>query len=205
MPRARAGAPPQAESTTSSQRRAEIVGIAADLFAAQGIQATTVRQIGDRAGILSGSLYHHFSSKLDIVDTILAEFCAQILALYREQATDDHGTVSAFSHMVASTVEIMGAHTAAVRLIQAETRYLRTEDRFGYILDFLRESEATWITLLERGAKEGVFRSDLDPQLHYHLISSTIAGCVERVEGASAATTRKAVDALVKLLLHGIA
>ena len=33
------------------------------MFAERGLRATTVRDIADSAGILSGSPYHHFSSK----------------------------------------------------------------------------------------------------------------------------------------------
>ena len=38
------------------------------MFAERGLRATTVRDIADSAGILSGSLYHHFSSKEEMVD-----------------------------------------------------------------------------------------------------------------------------------------
>ncbi|MFC5099382.1 helix-turn-helix domain-containing protein [Kibdelosporangium philippinense] len=33
------------------------------MFAERGFRATTVRDIADAAGILSGSLYHHFDSR----------------------------------------------------------------------------------------------------------------------------------------------
>ena len=44
------------------------------MFAERGLRATTVRDIADSAGILSGSLYHHFSSKEEMVDEVLREF-----------------------------------------------------------------------------------------------------------------------------------
>src|SRR5262249_57938903 len=46
-----------------SERREEILAIAAKIFADKGYASTTVREIADAAGILSGSLYHHFDSK----------------------------------------------------------------------------------------------------------------------------------------------
>src|SRR6476469_3196970 len=55
-------------------RRAELLGIAATLFADQGFTNTTVRDIADAAGILSGSLYHHFDSKEAMVDELLDSF-----------------------------------------------------------------------------------------------------------------------------------
>ena len=41
------------------------------MFAERGLRATTVRDIADSAGILSGSLYHHFSSKEEILAWLL--------------------------------------------------------------------------------------------------------------------------------------
>ena len=51
-------------------RRDELLELAAAMFAERGLRATTVRDIADLAGILSGSLYHHFSSKEEMVDEV---------------------------------------------------------------------------------------------------------------------------------------
>ncbi|MGD0557716.1 MAG: helix-turn-helix domain-containing protein, partial [Streptosporangiaceae bacterium] len=72
-------------STTrqGSGRRADVVRLAGELFAEKGFRATTVREIADAAGILSGSLYHHFDSKESIGDAILSAFIDDVLADYR--------------------------------------------------------------------------------------------------------------------------
>ena len=73
-----------------SERRDEILAIAAELFAERGFAATTVRDIGDAAGILSGSLYHHFDSKESMADELVHELLDRVLAAYRRiVATDD--------------------------------------------------------------------------------------------------------------------
>ena len=60
-----------------------MVQLAGELFAQKGYRATTVREIADAAGILSGSLYHHFDSKESIGDEILSGFINDVLADYR--------------------------------------------------------------------------------------------------------------------------
>src|SRR5215472_18769414 len=55
-----------ADGPARSQRRARMLELAGELFAQKGYRATTVREIADAAGILSGSLYHHFDSKESI-------------------------------------------------------------------------------------------------------------------------------------------
>lgn len=56
-----------AASSTSpdegSSRRREILEVAAQLFARKGYRGTSMRDIGEQAGVLGGSLYHHIKSK----------------------------------------------------------------------------------------------------------------------------------------------
>ena len=59
-------------------RREELLAIAAGLFAERGFKNTTVRDIADAAGILSGSLYHHFDSKEAMVDELLDSFQTEL-------------------------------------------------------------------------------------------------------------------------------
>ena len=65
-------------------RRDELLELAATMFAERGLRATTVRDIADSAGILSGSLYHHFSSKEEMVDEVLRGFLDWLFDRYQE-------------------------------------------------------------------------------------------------------------------------
>lgn len=46
-----------------SARKQQILEIAGRLFARNGYRGTSIREIGEQAGILGGSLYHHIKSK----------------------------------------------------------------------------------------------------------------------------------------------
>jgi len=46
-----------------SSRRRQILEIAARLFARKGYRGASMRDIGEQAGVLGGSLYHHIKSK----------------------------------------------------------------------------------------------------------------------------------------------
>lgn len=75
---------PPRDDSAKTGRRAELLHLAADLFASRGVRATTVRDIADAAGILSGSLYHHFDSKESMVDEILRGFLDDLFDRYRK-------------------------------------------------------------------------------------------------------------------------
>jgi AcrR family transcriptional regulator len=65
----RAGRP----SGSTAVPREHILATAARLFSARGYQATTVRDIAREVGIQSGSLFHHFSSKEQMLVEMVRE------------------------------------------------------------------------------------------------------------------------------------
>ncbi|MFL6024430.1 MAG: TetR/AcrR family transcriptional regulator, partial [Marmoricola sp.] len=80
-----------ASTPESPSRRDELLAIASGLFAERGFKNTTVRDIADAAGILSGSLYHHFDSKESMVDEILRGFLDTLFERYHAIVTQDLG------------------------------------------------------------------------------------------------------------------
>src|SRR5215472_3760224 len=144
-----------------SQRRADMVSIAAELFAQKGYRATTVREIADAAGILSGSLYHHFDSKESIGDEILSGFLDDVLADYRAGvgATDDPR--EALEMIVRSSSHTLERHAAALTMLQNDWNYFSTQPRFAYLRKDLREIDRIWIGNLERGNEGGIFRAEM--------------------------------------------
>src|SRR5271165_3831115 len=101
-----------------SDRRSDVVQIAAELFAQKGFRATTVREIADAAGILSGSLYHHFDSKESIGEEILSSFINDVLADYRDAASSDGSPREVVEQIVRSTSRTLSLHRAALAMLQ---------------------------------------------------------------------------------------
>jgi len=52
-------------------RRRQIIAAASELFARNGFEGTSIRDIGAASGVLSGSLYYHFPSKEDLLEEYL--------------------------------------------------------------------------------------------------------------------------------------
>lgn len=53
--------------------RQKILDAALDLFSTQGFKATSVSQIADRVGIRKASMYSHFASKQEILESLMQE------------------------------------------------------------------------------------------------------------------------------------
>src|SRR5438094_591254 len=64
--------------TAPAERRTAILQAATRRFAQFGFEATTVRQIADDVNILSGSLYHYFETKEEMLHEIVRDAALQI-------------------------------------------------------------------------------------------------------------------------------
>ena len=191
-------------STTGSGRRADVVQLAGELFAQKGYRATTVREIADAAGILSGSLYHHFDSKESIGDEILSGFINDVLADYRAAVASGGSPQQVLEQIVRSTSQTLSRHRAALAMLQNDWNYFSTQPRFGYLRKALNEIERTWVTQLERGQESGIFRADLDPRLTYRLLRDVL-WIPSQWRAAGGYTTGQVAEALLQLLFDGIA
>ena len=54
-----------------------ILDVSLDLFSTNGFEATSIGQIADAVGIRKSSLYSHFESKQEILDTLIADISVQ--------------------------------------------------------------------------------------------------------------------------------
>ncbi|MCW2768103.1 MAG: kstR2 3, partial [Nocardioides sp.] len=160
--------------THGNTRRAELLSIAAGLFAEKGFKNTTVRDIADASGILSGSLYHHFDSKESIVDEILSTFQEELFASYDAVLASDDDARTKIERAVHLSFEAIDKHRHEVAIFQNEADYLGGFERFAYLAERNAQSREVWITLLDDGVRSGVLRSDLDIELTYRFIRDTV-------------------------------
>src|SRR5438552_16025272 len=57
----------------SSNRRADLVRVAAKLFREKGFDGTTIRDIADAVGMRSGSPFYHFANKHELLMAVMEE------------------------------------------------------------------------------------------------------------------------------------
>ena len=155
-------------------RRGEVLSIAAGLFAERGLRATTVRDIADAAGILSGSLYHHFDSKESMVDEILRDFLDSLFGQYREIVARGLPPRETLEVVVTASFQAIHEQRDAVAIYQAEARHLVEQERFGYIRERLEEFRQLWYDVLKAGIADGSLRADLDVELAYRFLRDTV-------------------------------
>ena len=188
----------------ASTRRSELLAIAAQLFADRGFKNTTVRDIADAAGILSGSLYHHFDSKESMVDEILSTFQEELFASYDAVLASDDDARAKIEQAVRLSFQAIDQHPFEVAIFQNEADYLGTFARFGYLAERNAQSRQVWLTLLEEGIRTGALRADLDLDLTYRFIRDTVWVAVKWYRPGGPLTHDAVADQYLTILLDGI-
>lgn len=101
-------------------RRTEILQTAAVLIATSGLR-TSLQEIADAAGILPGSLYHHFESKEAILIELIRRYHTDLdrIADQARARLDEPGTHSAFDRIVdlsSAIAQCAVTHRAALQM-----------------------------------------------------------------------------------------
>jgi TetR/AcrR family transcriptional regulator, cholesterol catabolism regulator len=187
-----------------STRRGEILAIAGELFVQKGFDATTVREIAEAAGILSGSIYHHFDSKESMVDEILSGFLDQSLAGYRAVVAAADDPMDAVRDLVRGAFAAVADNRMAVAVMQNEFQFLVRDPRFAYLRRAADEAEDLWVRVLSDGMRSGAFRDDLDARVVYRFLRDAIWVSVRWYRPEGELSMQEITDAFLRMTLDGV-
>lgn len=193
------------KEAVAASRRDEILAVAAQVIAERGIKGATVRDIGQAAGILSGSLYYHFESKEQIVlELLLPSVEAQYereLAISRESAT----ATEALTALIRSSVEVTAEHPDNSIILRNEARTFRDVEALRPIAELRARTLALWVDVVKRGMKQGEFRRDLDTDVVVRAIFDGVLGASRWFAAERRPRPEKVAASLVDLYVRGIA
>ncbi|MFE4500464.1 TetR/AcrR family transcriptional regulator [Rhodococcus sp. NPDC056743] len=192
------------DTAGKSGRRDELLAIAAGLFADRGVRATTVRDIADAAGILSGSLYHHFDSKESMVDEILHQFLDDLFGKYREIVAAGLGSRATLEALIVTSYEAIDASHSAVAIYQDEVKHLVANERFSYLVERNTEFRDLWVSVLEAGVADGSFRSDLNIELVFRFMRDTVWVAVRWYRPGGTLTAHTVAAQYLAIVLDGL-
>jgi AcrR family transcriptional regulator len=185
-------------------RRTVILQHAAALFASKGIVGTSVREIADGVGILSGSLYHHFQSKDDMVSAIVREYLTDLLDRYAAALNRDSDPRGQVGELVHASLAVTQDHPHATEIYQNSANYLRTLAEYDDIKKAAADIQSTWMAVLEAGVETGEFRSDIPVPVLYRLIRDALWLSVRWFKPTRAYSRAMFADDFVAIFLEGM-
>lgn len=188
----------------ANTRRNELLALAATMFAQRGLRATIVRDIADSAGILSGSLYHHFSSKEEMVDEVLRGFLDWLFARYEQIVATEPNPLERLKGLFMASFEAIENRHAEVVIYQDEAKRLAEQERFAYVDERNREQRKMWVEVLNQGISQGYFRPDVDVDLVYRFIRDTTWVSVRWYQPGGPLTAEQVGQQYLAIVLGGI-
>lgn len=184
----------------NSERRKLILDIAARLFARGGYSATTVRDIADEAGILSGSLYHHFSSKEAIIREILEDYLEGLLANYDDIVGRGLSSRETLHALVQAAFEMIAEQPHSVALYQNEAAFLQTQAGFEFLKPQSQRIEEVWQAQLAQGQADGEIRDSLNPAMAYRFIRDALWSVVRWYRPGGPSSIDEVQEQFIELL-----
>jgi AcrR family transcriptional regulator len=185
----------------SEEKRRLILDAAVRVFAHKGFHTSRVGDIAEEAGVAHGLLYHYFSSKDEVLETIFRENWTVLVERIRAVAESGGPARDQLRHIAAILLRTWLHQPDVVRVVIREiARTPAVTVRIGELvkpIEVIRE-------VIEHGQGTGEFRADLDPQLAAvvfyggidELLTGWVLGQTEGTEEDVAAAERTLVEVL---------
>jgi TetR/AcrR family transcriptional regulator, fatty acid metabolism regulator protein len=185
----------------SEEKRRLILDAAVRVFAHKGFHTSRVGDIAEEAGVAHGLLYHYFTSKDEVLETIFRENWTVLVERLRGVAESGGPARDQLRHIAAILLRTWLHQPDVVRVVIREiARTPAVTIRIGELvkpIEVIRE-------VIEHGQGTGEFRSDLDPQLAAvvfyggidELLTGWVLGQTDGTEEDVAAAERTLVEVL---------
>ena len=146
--------------TDPESARGKLLQTAAHLFRSKGYERTTVRDLAGAVGIQSGSIFHHFKSKDEILRSVMEETILYNTALMRAALADAEDLRERVLGLIRCELQsIMGGTGEAMAVLVYEWRSLSAEGQ-AYILGLRDIYEQMWLEVLEEARQAGFSQGD---------------------------------------------
>jgi TetR/AcrR family transcriptional regulator, fatty acid metabolism regulator protein len=143
-------------STARAEKRQLILDAAVRVFARQGFHTCRVSDIADEAGVAYGLVYHYFSSKDQILDTLFTERWRVLLSVIADTDAQDIPAREKLRAIAAFIIDSYRHDPELMKVIIVEVT--RAANTFGRThLPEIREAYAGIATIVRSAQKEGVF------------------------------------------------
>ena len=169
------------KAPASIDKRRLILDAAVRVFARQGFHTCRVSDIADEASVAYGLVYHYFSSKEEILDTLFLERWDIMLAAISEVDASERTPRQKLQAIAAFIIDSYRHDPELMKVIIVEVT--RAANTFGRThLDTIRDAYRQIAGIVARAQAEGVFRSEITPEFaalaFYGSIEQVLSGWI---------------------------
>jgi AcrR family transcriptional regulator len=170
-----------ARRQAAADKRRQILDAAVRVFARRGFHACRVSDIADEAGVAYGLVYHYFSSKDEIIDTVFLERWNVLLHVIAEVDAGDRPVREKLGAIASFIVDSYHHDPDVMKVIIVEVT--RAANSFGRThLDKIREAYALIGEVVAKAQEAGELRPDVTPEFaalaFYGTIEQVLTGWI---------------------------
>ncbi|WP_250657062.1 TetR/AcrR family transcriptional regulator [Alkalimarinus coralli] len=146
--------------TNPDSARGRLLVKAAHLFKMKGYERTTVRDLANEVGIQSGSIFHHFKTKEEILKAVMEEAIRYNTERMKRALANASTTKEKLLELIkCELTSITGFTGEAMTVLVYEWRSLSEESQ-KHILSLRDIYEALWLGVLNQAKEEGLITGD---------------------------------------------
>ena len=196
-----------ASGATAIDKRRVILDAAVRVFARQGFHTCRVADIADEANVAYGLVYHYFSSKDEILDTLFLERWNVMLHAIAEADRTAPRPREKLYAIAGFIVESYRHDPELMKVIVVEVT--RAANTFGRThLAKIREAYAQIAAIVARAQAEGTFRQEISPEFgalaFYGLIEQVLTGWIFEREPVGPEELEQAKRMIVETICRGL-
>lgn len=182
--------------------RGRLLAAAAHLFRSKGFERTTVRDLAQVVGIQSGSIFHHFKSKEEILRCVMEEvinFNTDRMKAALLQAQSPREKLLALIR--SELVSINGETGEAMAVLIFEWRSLG-EDSQRYILTLRERYEQMWLDTLNEAQAAGLIPPGVDTFIQRRFLTGALSWSTYWYNPAGALTLDQLAEQALALVVR---
>lgn len=192
------------EAQVKIGRKDEILRTAAKVIAQKGFASATVRDIAEASGILSGSLYHHFKSKDEILIEILRTMVDRTQSSYRDIAICGGPPVESVRALIMLGFDVLDKWQTELIILQNDFALLERFEDFSFLVRAQDEIAEIWMNEIDRGKGTKDFSPSLDSRLAYRAIMGSILSASRWYRRSQGFTATQVAEQHADLFLNGL-
>jgi TetR/AcrR family transcriptional regulator, fatty acid metabolism regulator protein len=146
----------------AEEKRRQILAAAVRVFARHGFHTSRVGDIAEEAGVAHGLLYHYFSSKDEVLQTVFRENWRELVGRFEHVETSDS---TADEKLRAIVKILLRTWRNDSDLVTVMVREVGRSPHLASQVDDIGRGFAVIQRVIEDGQAEGVFRAELDARL----------------------------------------
>jgi AcrR family transcriptional regulator len=178
-----------------------LLDTAVAVFNERGYDATSMEELATRLGVTKSAIYHHVSSKVELLRLALDRALDALFAVTEEPGASSGPAIDRLEHVVRGSVRVLTEQLPFVTLLLRvrgnspveEAAQARRREFDRIVTDLVRAAE-----------EEGGVRPDVDPAVTSRLLFGTVNSLTEWYRPDGGLSAADLADALVATTFQGL-